>query len=186
MTGKIISHLSKQSTIVTSLEEGINLKVIKETLKNDLNPPIVVLNSGIDYEEREPELEEIKKEVIDKGGLILSEYPLDHLKLDKNERWYTNRLVAGLSNCTLLIEAYFKNIDSYNTACLASMFGKNVACVPSNPLSESETNKLLKQGAYLVESASDLKDLYNDNGKRYEESLNKKPLDNSEKNEMGE
>lgn len=156
MTAKIISKLEKDTVIVSGLARGIDYKAHDEAIKNNLKT-IAFIGQGINYIYPK-ENEEMYQKIIDNGGLILSEYP-DLIEPSKENFLFRNRLIAGLSGCTLLIESYARS-GAYNTACYAAAFGKNVACVPGNAISESNTNKLIKDGAYLVESASDLSDLY--------------------------
>lgn len=156
MTSKIISKLAKDTVIVSGLAKGIDYKAHDEAIKNNLKT-IAFIGQGIDYIYPK-ENEEMYHKIIENGGLILSEYP-GLIEPNKENFLFRNRLIAGLSGCTLLIESY-KRSGAYNTACYAAAFGKNVACVPGNAIIESNTNKLIKDGAYLVESANDLSDLY--------------------------
>ncbi len=68
-----------------------------------------------------------------------------------------NRLIAGLSTGTLVIEAALRS-DSLITARLAGEQGREVMAVPGSPLDPRcrGTNNLIRQGAALVEGADDV------------------------------
>lgn len=156
VTKKIISNLSKDTVIVSGLARGIDTKAHKEAINASL-PTIAFLGGGIDLIYPK-ENEELYNDIVKHNGLILSEYPFKE-DPKKENFLFRNRLIAGISKCTLLVESKSRS-GAYNTACYASVFGNNVACIPSSALEESNTNKLIKEGAYLVENALDLKDLY--------------------------
>ncbi len=68
-----------------------------------------------------------------------------------------NRIVAGLALGVVVVEAAPQS-GSLITARLAGEYGREVMAVPGSPLDPraSGTNKLLKQGATLIECAADI------------------------------
>lgn len=90
------------------------------------------------------------------NNLIISEYPPD----TKPIKWQfpaRNRIISGLCNGTLLIEAKRKS-GSLITANYAVQEGREVFAVPGSifsPFSEG-TNELIQQGAKLVMSGEDI------------------------------
>ena len=118
----------------------------------------------------------LAREIIAKGGAIISEYPpsskiaIDSLAPgeyynEKGQRsleykasfLYRNRLIAGLSDVVVVVEAAEQS-GSLNTATHALNQGKEVFAVPgniTNPYSQG-CNKLIKQGAIPYTSPKDV------------------------------
>lgn len=99
---------------------------------------------------------ELAKEIIKTGGTIISEYPLG-TKPEKNNFPQRNRIISGLSQGVLVIEAKEKS-GSLITADFALEQGKEVYAVPGNinSLYSVGTNMLIKQGAKLVTHYSEI------------------------------
>ena len=93
---------------------------------------------------------------IAQNGLLISEYPLGTPPLPANFP-RRNRLIAGLAQATLVIEAALKS-GSLITARLSSEQGKDVFAIPGSIHSTQSRgcHALIKQGAKLVESAQDV------------------------------
>ena len=93
---------------------------------------------------------------IAENGLIISEYPLGTPPLAENFP-KRNRLIAGLAQGTLVVEAALKS-GSLITARLAAEQGKDVFAIPGSIHSTQARgcHALIKQGAKLVESAQDV------------------------------
>ena len=92
------------------------------------------------------------------NGLLISEYPLGTPPLPANFP-RRNRLIAGLAQATLVIEAALKS-GSLITARLSAEQGKDVFAIPGSifAMQSRGCHALIKQGAKLVESAQDVLD----------------------------
>ncbi len=115
---------------------------------------IAVVGTGLDRVYPKNHLELAHR--IAQQGLIISEYPLGTPPLAANFP-RRNRLIAGLSRGTLVIEAALKS-GSLITARLAAEQGKDVFAIPGSIHSTQSRgcHALIRQGAKLVESAQDV------------------------------
>jgi DNA processing protein len=113
-----------------------------------------VVGTGLDrvYPKRHLEL----AHRIARHGLLLSEYPLGTPPLIANFP-RRNRLIAGLAQGTLVVEAALRS-GSLITARLTAEQGKEVFAIPGSIHSPQARgcHALIKQGAKLVESAQDI------------------------------
>ena len=141
-------------TIVSGFMYGVDTKAHQTTLDYE-GKTIAVLGSGLDQLTPKSN-DKLYTEVLESGGLVMSEYDKD----EKARLWtfpQRNRIVAGLSKATLVIEGGEKS-GTLITANLTLKQNKPVLAVPG-PVGSSmakATNGLLKQGATLVTSAEDV------------------------------
>ena len=115
---------------------------------------IAVVGTGLDrvYPRRHLDL----AHRIARNGLLVSEYALGTPPLSANFP-RRNRLIAGLAQGTLVVEAALKS-GSLITARLSAEQGKDVFAIPGSIHSTQARgcHALIKQGAKLVESVQDV------------------------------
>lgn len=117
-------------------------------------PTIAVVGTGLDtvYPQRHAPL----ATHIAENGLIVSEYPLGTPPLAAHFP-QRNRIIAGLCQGTLVVEAAVKSGSLITARCAAEQ-GREVFAIPGSihaPQSRG-CHALIRQGAKLVESAQDI------------------------------
>lgn len=119
---------------------------------------IAVIAGGIDiiYPKEHTKLYE---RVVEQG-LIITEMPFGTMP---QPRLFPrrNRLIAGLSRALVVVEAS-KPSGSLITADYALKYGRDVMAVPGSPVDARSkgSNALLREGAFLVESAEDCLEVF--------------------------
>ncbi len=142
-------------TIVSGLALGIDGAAHTGALAGT-GSTIAVIGTGLDqiYPRRHADLHRR----IAREGLIVSEYLLGTPPLRENFP-VRNRLIAGLSRGTLVVEAALQS-GSLITARLAAEAGREVFALPGSLHSPQARgcHALIRQGAVLVETAQDIFD----------------------------
>lgn len=141
-------------TIVSGLAIGVDTIAHREALKNNLKT-IAVIGSGFDnlYPSQNKKLYE---EIINENGAVISEYYPD-TPPDKKTFPLRNRIISGLSKGCLVAEAGERS-GALITARLCLEHNRELMCVPGSLYNPNTfgTHKLLKEGAGLVTSTSDI------------------------------
>lgn len=141
--------LSQQGLcIVSGLAYGIDKMAHEGALKGS-GKTIAVVAQSI------PELQpvahrELARKIVDTGGAVVSERSLGEVTY-KSDYLVRNRIIAGLSLGTLVVEAPFKSGAS-NTAKKALAYGRDLWAIPGrigDPMSVG-CHKLIRDGAALV------------------------------------
>jgi DNA processing protein len=144
-------------TVVSGLALGIDGAAHEGALEGAAShrlATIAVVGTGLDRVY--PRQHEALAGRIARHGLLVSEYPLGTPPLAANFP-RRNRLIAGLSEGTLVVEAAVQS-GSLITARLAAEQGKEVFAVPGSIHSPQSRgcHRLIRQGAKLVESVQDV------------------------------
>lgn len=145
--------------VVSGLARGIDAAAHEGALTVD-GATLAVLACGLDvaYPPENARLQER----IRRHGLLLSERPLGAVPKARHFP-ARNRLIAALAELVLVVEAAERS-GSLVTARFAAELGREVAAVPGSPADARHrgTNRLLREGAHLVESAADVLALLGD------------------------
>ena len=144
----------KNICIISGFARGIDTYSHKGAIKAQ-GKTIAVLGCGLDIV-YPPENIELYKQILINGGAIISEYPLG----SKPEKYHfpeRNRIISGLSNGVLVIEAKKKS-GTMITVNFALEQGREVYAVPGNISSDNSygTNELIKEGAIPVTHVKDI------------------------------
>jgi len=139
--------------VVSGMARGCDMAAHKGALSSG-GTTVAVMGTGVDVvypRENKPLYDEIAKK-----GLVISEFPMS-----TPPAAYTfpqrNRIIAGMTRATLVIEAPLKS-GSLMTAQFALDYNRDVLACPgqASSLKSSGANKLIKDGAVLIESAEDV------------------------------
>jgi DNA processing protein len=144
-------------TVVSGRARGIDGAAHEGALDGaapDQLATVAVVGTGLDRVYPKQHLQLAHR--IAERGLLVSEYPLGTPPIAANFP-RRNRLIAGLSQGTLVVEAALQS-GSLITARMAAEQGKEVFAVPGSIHSTQARgcHALLRQGAKLVESAQDV------------------------------
>lgn len=141
-------------TVVSGLARGID-GAVHEAVVRGGGQAVAVLGCGVDrwYPAAHRQLGE---SILDSGGVILSEYAPGA----SPTAWrfpVRNRIIAGLSEATVVVEAAEKG-GALITARLAAEQGRTVLAVPGDVdrPTAAGTNRLIRDGAIPVLGADDL------------------------------
>ncbi|MBT1705199.1 DNA-processing protein DprA [Chryseosolibacter indicus] len=152
----LVAH---QALVVSGLAYGIDIHAHKHAVKVGL-PTIGVMGSGIDVVYPSSH-KEIAKKMMDNGGLV-TEHSFG-TQPDAHHFPARNRIVAGLSDAIIIVEAAQKG-GALITADIANSYNKDVFAYPGNVgQSHSEgCNNLIKSNrANLITSVKDLEYVMN-------------------------
>ena len=149
--------------VVSGLAHGIDSVAHEGAIEG--GQTAAVLGNGILFQ-MSGEQEDLKSRILEKGGVILSEFAL---KVPGHSYNFPmrNRIVAGMSTAAVIIEAAQPS-GSLITAKSALENGRDVFAVPgpiTSALSEG-TNDLIKDGAHVATCAADILSLLGFDTKR--------------------
>ncbi|MBI3305626.1 DNA-protecting protein DprA, partial [Candidatus Nomurabacteria bacterium] len=154
---KIIAGLKGYPIVIVSgFAMGIDTIAHKKAMQVGLKT-IVFPGSGLSDKVIYPRTNiQLVKEVVEKGGCLISEFPPDLV----SQYWcfpMRNRLMAGMSKAVLIIEAEERS-GTLITARLTTEYNRDLLVVPGSIFSSNSkgTNRLLRQGATPVTNSEEV------------------------------
>lgn len=157
LAGKISAELAQQGVaIVSGLAIGIDTSAHEGALNSDFDTPTVaVLANGLDsvYPRQN---ERLAERILERDGIILSEFE-PGVRPKPYQFLQRNRIIAGISQGTAVIQANTRS-GALSTARHALEESRDVFAVPGDIEDPRHrgTNKLIQQGAYLIENGTDI------------------------------
>jgi DNA processing protein len=142
--------------IVSGLALGIDVIAHKAALEHGILT-VAIPGSGLDPNVLYPaNNRRVAEKILDAGGCLLSEFEPDFIATP----WafpQRNRIMAGLSEAVLIIEAEMKS-GTLITAKLAADYNRDVLAVPGSVLSRNSEgpHHLIREGATPVTCGNDL------------------------------
>ena len=159
ITDELVSKAALSGiTIVSGFMFGVDAQAHRAAVSVG-GRTIAVMPCGIDLIHPAHQ-EDLYAAILENDGLIISEYEADAPPV----RWMypaRNRIVAGLSQATLVVEGALKS-GSLITADLTKKFGRKLFAIPgplTSPVSQG-TLQLIKEGASMVTGIEDILEYY--------------------------
>lgn len=154
---KLIKGLVGYPIVIVS---GLALGIDSIAHRSALSAGLITLSmpgSGLDNKVLYPGSNaNLADEIVENGGCMLSEFP-PSMKAELYTFPQRNRLMAGISKATLVIEAAEKS-GTLITARMATDYNRDVLAVPGSVFSNtsSGTNRLIRQGATPITNSTEL------------------------------
>jgi len=157
ITNELVEEFSQRNhnpVIVSGLAYGIDICAHKAAMNNRFQT-IAVLGHGMKY--LYPVVHSSIAHKIERQGALLTDFPSNE-KPERNNFIKRNRIIAGLSDATIIIESGTKG-GALITADLADSYHRDVFAIPGRVGDQysSGTNLLIKKNiASLVECCEDI------------------------------
>lgn len=148
----IVKNLPKDYLVISGLAKGIDAISHESALDAKLKT-ISVLGDGL-FKFYPKENTDLFNRITNEGGLVITEY-FDDVSPEPENFVNRNRIIAGLCDFLLVTEAYERSGTSI-TVNQALSYGRDVGCIPYEISKNSICNQLIKEGAYLIETADDV------------------------------
>lgn len=148
-----LSRLCPDTLIVSGLAYGVDIHAHRNALANNMDT-VAVLAHGLD-DLYPPRHRDTANEMVFHGGL-LTEYMM-HTKIDKLNFVRRNRITAGISDATIVVESAEKG-GGLITARISREYNRDVFAFPGPvgaPYSEGCNHLIRDNGAALITSAVD-------------------------------
>ena len=159
--------------LITGIAQGVDEKVLRTVLENN-GKAISVLGGGFDniY----PQTNQKLVEKLSQEALVITEYPPEVVSKAYHFP-VRNRIIAGLSKGVLIVSGRKRSGTQY-TAEYAEQYGKDVFCIPYSVGIESGVgcNDLIKRGATLTDTPTDILEFYGKNNEKEEQQLDENEM----------
>ncbi|MEI7525504.1 MAG: DNA-processing protein DprA [Mariniphaga sp.] len=156
----VLAERGYQMLIVSGLAYGIDIQSHKSALRTGL-PTVAVLGHGL--ETIYPSLHtSIARDMVDNNGGLVSDF-LSYSIIDRTNFLRRNRIIAGLSDATIVVQSAKKG-GALVTADIANSYNRDVFAFPGRigDLYSEGCHFLIKSNrAALIESVSDLEYVMN-------------------------
>jgi DNA processing protein len=142
--------------IISGLAYGADAAAHRAALDAGL-PTVAVPGSGLDWDVLYPRAHvSLAREILERGGALLSEFEPGFKATDYSFP-QRNRIMAGMSHATLIIEAKERS-GSLITARLATEYNRDLLVVPGSIFSAESrgTHQFLRLGATPITRAEDI------------------------------
>jgi len=142
--------------IVSGLAYGVDSLAHQLAIDYKL-PTIAITGSSLAWPDLYPRGNfELAKNIVNQGGLLLSEFPPDY-KIGRFNFPRRNRIISGLSRAVLIIEAARKS-GALITADFALEQNREILVLPQNldGLNSAGSNNLIKNGGQIITSTEDI------------------------------
>ncbi len=138
--------------VASGLARGIDTAAHEGALLRGITVAVIATGIDVTYPTENAAL----MAAIAESGVVLTERPLG-AGPHASQFPRRNRLISGLAEAVLVVEAAQRS-GSLITARMALEQGREVLAIPGSPLDERHrgSNRLLKEGAHLIENAEDI------------------------------
>jgi DNA processing protein len=170
MAENLAAELARSLVVVSGLARGVDAAAHAGAMQTGRT--IAAVAGGLDMP-YPPEHADLQRRIAESGAVV-TEAPVGTAPQARHFP-RRNRIIAGLALGVVVVEAALRS-GSLITARLAQEAGRELFAVPGSPLDPRSrgANDLIRQGAYLVETAQDVLDHLPDHPTR--EGLARDPL----------
>ena len=170
MAENLAAELAGSLVVVSGLARGIDAAAHTGALQT--GHTVAAVAGGLDMP-YPPGHADLQRRIVE-AGAVISEAPLGTAPQARHFP-RRNRIIAGLSLGVVVVEAALRS-GSLITARLAQEAGRELFAVPGSPLDPRSrgANDLIREGAYLTETAADVLENLPDHPRR--EGLGRSPL----------
>lgn len=156
---------------ISGLAYGIDTIAHQQSLKNNIYT-VAVVASGLDWPSFQPQGQRwLAENIINNNGCVLTDFPIKSV-VQKYNFPQRNRLIAGLSKVTVVIEADVKS-GALITADWALDYGREVYALAGdvNRNQSRGCNQLIAKGANILTCPSDLLNVFKLSPKQTENEI---------------